>query len=85
MFCTHLGATATLLSWNSGDLKSAQIFDTLAEMGENPEYSEQDFLQCFTQFGPKGRGYITKTEMMIFIKKVAGIDTKTDEGYLKLE
>ena len=67
------------------DETTAFIKHTLTEMGENPEYSEQDFLQCFTQFGPKGRGYITKTEMMIFIKKVAGIDTKADEGYLKME
>ena len=67
------------------DETTAFIKHTLTEMGENPEYSEQDFMQCFIQFGPKGRGYITKTEMMIFIKKVAGLDTKADEGYLKLE
>ena len=52
-------------------------------MGESPEYSEADFLQCFSQFKQNGKGFITKKEMMIFIKKVAGLQTKDDEDALK--
>jgi hypothetical protein len=54
------------------------IKHTLTEMGESPEYAEIDFLQCFPQFAPKGKGYITKKELMIFIKKVAGMETGND-------
>ena len=59
------------------------IRHTLMEMGESPEYLETDFLQCFKEFGRGGKGYITKQEMMIFIKKVAGLETKADEDLLK--
>ena len=59
------------------------IKHTLTEMGESPEYSEADFLQCFPSFTEHGKGYMTKLEMMIFIKKVAGIDCKDDEEALK--
>ena len=61
------------------DETTAFIRHTLSEMGESPDYNEQDFMQCFPQFGPKGCGDITKLEMMIFIKKVAGIDSTNDE------
>ena len=39
-------------------------------------------MQCFSQFAKGGRGYITKPEMMIFIKKVAGLNVKDDEEAL---
>ena len=64
------------------DETSSFIKHTLSEMGESPEYAEQDFMQCFQQFTKGGRGYITKPEMMIFIKKVAGFQTKEDEDAL---
>ena len=55
------------------------IRHTLQEMGESPDYKQADFMQCFKQFQKKGRGYITKDEMTIFIKKVAGLSTEEDE------
>ena len=65
------------------DETSSFIKHTLTEMGESSEYAEQDFLQCFTQFSKGGKGFITKPEMMIFIKKVAGLHTKDDEDAYK--
>ena len=65
------------------DETSAFIKHTLTEMGESPEYTEADFLQCFTAFAKGGKGYITQPEMMLFIKKVAGLHTKDDEDALK--
>ena len=56
------------------------IKHTLTEMGESPEYSEADFLQCFPSFTEHGKGYMTKLEMMIFIKKVAGIDVGEEQA-----
>ena len=56
------------------------IKHTLTEMGESPEYSEIDFLQCFPSFTEHGKGYMTKLEMMIFIKKVAGLDIGEEQA-----
>ena len=56
------------------------IKHTLTEMGESPEYSEIDFLQCFPSFTEHGKGYMTKLEMMIFIKKVAGLDIGAEQA-----
>ena len=67
------------------DETTSFIRHTLSEMGESPDYSESDFLQCFQQFAKGGRGYITKPEMLIFIKKVAGLQTKDDEEALNIE
>ena len=64
------------------DETTSFIRHTLSEMGESPDYSETDFMQCFQQFSKGGRGYITKPEMLIFIKKVAGLQTKDDEEEL---
>ena len=61
------------------DETTAFIKHTLKEMGEQPVYNEADFHQCFKQFSRGGKGFITKTEMTIFIKKVAGLETKNDE------
>lgn len=47
-------------------------------MGESPDYKEEDLLSCFKQLREE-EGVITKTEMRIFIKKIAGLDTKADE------
>ena len=55
------------------------IKHTLTEMGESPEYSEIDFLQCFPSFTEHGKGYMTKLEMMIFIKKVAGLEVAAEQ------
>ena len=65
------------------DETSAFIKHTLTEMGESPEYTEADFMQCFPHFGKGGKGYMTQPEMLIFIKKVAGLHTKDDEDKLK--
>ena len=67
------------------DETTSFIRHTLSEMGESPDYSESDFLQCFQQFAKGGRGYITKPEMLIFIKKVAGLQTKEDEEALNID
>ena len=64
------------------DETTSFIRHTLTEMGESPDYSEADFMQCFQQFGKNGRGYITKDEMTIFIKKVAGLSVEDDEAAL---
>ena len=45
-------------------------------MGENGEFSEADFEACFKEFDKDGNGTISKDEMKIFIKKVAGLWTK---------
>lgn len=58
---------------------------TLVEMGEKPDYTEQDFLECFTYFLPQGAQVITKLEMRIFVKKIAGLDTRADEAADKAE
>jgi Ca2+-binding EF-hand superfamily protein len=58
---------------------------TLVEMGEKPDYTEQDFLECFTYFLPQGAQVITKLEMRIFVKKIAGLDTREDEAADKAE
>ena len=42
-------------------------------MGENGEFSEADFEACFKEFDKDGNGTISKDEMKIFIKKVAGL------------
>ena len=54
-------------------------------MGEKPDYTENDFYECFKYFLPGGAGVITKLEMRIFIKKIAGLDTKADEEADKAE
>ena len=61
------------------DETTSFIKHTLQEMGESPDYSEADFIQCFHQFSKNGRGYITKPEMTLFIKKVAGIDVSDEK------
>ena len=49
-------------------------------MGESPNYTQKDFLECFKQFQEGGCGEITKSEMSIFIKKVAGLNTEEAEA-----
>ena len=51
----------------------------LVEVGEKPVYSDKDFLECFEQLREGGPGCITKAEMAIFVKKVAGLDTSAEE------
>ncbi len=57
------------------DKGEARIFvrETLFEMGENGEFSEQDFEACFREFDKNGNGSICKDEMKVFILKVAGL------------
>lgn len=54
-------------------------------MGEKPDYSDNDFNECFKFFTAGGPGVITKLEMRIFVKKIAGLDTRDDEAADKLE
>ena len=61
------------------------VKSTLQEMGEKPDYSMEDFNECFKYFQPGQPGVITKLEMRIFIKKIAGLDTKADEAADKEE
>ena len=42
-------------------------------MGENGWFSESDFEACFKEFDRDGSGTITKEEMNIFVRNVAGI------------
>ena len=42
-------------------------------MGENGEFSEADFEACFKEFDKDGNGTISRDEMKVFIKKVAGL------------
>lgn len=67
------------------DETKAFVKTTLVEMGEKPDYSDQDFFECFTYFSPGGPQVITKLEMRIFIKKIAGLDTRADEAADKAE
>ena len=53
-------------------------------MGEKPDYSDEDFHECFKYFQPGAPGVITKLEMRIFVKKIAGLDTRDDEAADKL-
>ena len=73
----------------NGDLDEEEITAfleyTFKEMGESTFYSQKDFLECFRQFAPTGVGFITKPEMTIFIKKVAGLDTRAEEAEMKAE
>ena len=54
-------------------------------MGEKPDYSMEDFNECCKYFQPGQAGVITKLEMRIFIKKIAGLDTRKDEEACKAE
>lgn len=69
------------------DVDETHLFvkSTLQEMGEKPDYSQDDFNECFKFFQPGGPGVITKLEMRIFVKKIAGLDTKQDEEADKAE
>ena len=69
------------------DVNETHLFvkTTLQEMGEKPDYSDEDFNECFKFFQTGGPGVITKLEMRIFVKKIAGLDTKDDEAADKLE
>eukprot|EP00347_Sterkiella_histriomuscorum_P005974 403354551 len=50
----------------------AFVKNTLTEMG-NGEFSEADFESCFKEFDKDDKGAISRDEMMVFIKKVAGL------------
>merc|ERR1712167_221950 len=58
---------------NSGSLDKDEtkkfVQNTLAEMNDSGEFSEEDFEQCFKEFDKDGSGTIEKDEMAIFIKK----------------
>ena len=47
--------------------------DTLTKMCEDFPYRDDDFDKCFNEFDTDGNGTIDKEEMLIFIKKIAGI------------
>jgi len=46
---------------------------TLTEMGESGNFSEKDYNECFKEFDRDGNGTISRQEMRIFIKRVAGL------------
>ena len=60
---------------NSGylDKKESRPFvaQTLVDMGESGDFSEEEFEGCFKEFDKDGNGQISKEEMRDFIKKVA--------------
>ena len=62
---------------NSGELDKDEtknfVFDTLKEMSDDCQFNEDDFEKCFCEFDVDGSGTIEKDEMVLFIKKVAGL------------
>ena len=62
---------------NSGALDKEEtkkfVKNTLSEMNDSGEFSEEDFEACLSEFDKDGSGTIEKDEMAIFIKKVAGL------------
>ena len=62
---------------NSGFLDKREtkefVRNTLQEMGEQGEFSDEDFEACFKEFDKDGNEEISKEEMKIFIKKVASL------------
>ena len=61
----------------SGELDKEEtrnfVFDTLKEMSDDCQFSQEDFERCFEEFDEDGSGTIEKDEMVMFIKKVAGL------------
>ena len=61
----------------SGELDKEEtrkfIFDTLKEMSDDCQFSDEDFEQCFVEFDEDQSGTIEKEEMVVFIKRVAGL------------
>ena len=62
---------------NSGalDKEETKLFvkNTLGEINDNGDFSEEDFEACFKEFDKDGSGTIEKDEMALFIKRVAGL------------
>ena len=62
---------------NSGELDKAEtkIFlkNTLLELGETGEFSEDDFEVAFKEFDKNNSGSVDKEEMKIFIIKMANL------------
>ena len=44
----------------------------LEEVGENPEFSDEEFDKCFKEFDADGSSTISKQEMKDFIMKICG-------------
>ena len=61
----------------SGELDKEEtrkfVFDTLKEMSDDCQFSQDDFEKCFKEFDTDGSGTIEKNEMVNFIKRVAGL------------
>jgi Ca2+-binding EF-hand superfamily protein len=57
------------------DVDETHLFvkSMLQEMGEKPDYSIDDFNECFKFFAPNNPSVLTKLEMVIFVKKIAGL------------
>lgn len=49
------------------------VMDTLSDMLDGNEFTEADFEACFKEFDKDGSGSIDKDEMVLFIKKSAGL------------
>ena len=50
------------------------VQETLSEMKQGGEFTDEDFEACFSEFDKDKSGTIEKSEMAIFIKKVAGLE-----------
>lgn len=49
------------------------VKSTLVDMGDDLGFSEEDFEACFEEFDLDKSGTIEKEEMVMFIKKMAGL------------
>ena len=49
------------------------IMDTIKEMGDDEQFTGEDFEACFKQVDTDGSGTIDQEEMLSFIKIVANI------------
>ena len=50
------------------------IMDTVKEMGDGEQFTDEDFEACFAQVDTDGSGTIDQDEMLSFIKIVANIN-----------
>ena len=48
--------------------------DTIKEMGDGEQFSDEDFENCFKKVDLDGSGTIDQEEMLTFIKIVANIE-----------
>ena len=56
------------------------IMDTIREMGDGEEFTEDDFDECFAKVDLDGSGTIDFEEMLYFIKVVASSESQKQIG-----